>query len=214
MQGIYHQDTFVELADEQAGCGFAVLSRGLPEYEIVPGRNTIALTLFRAVGWLSKQFHLGRPTGLNGPSLPTPGAQCLREFSFEYAAMPHQNDWKNEELNQVAQAYAAPPLLQVIEGLVEPSRDLVLGTAFIAVSNPLIWVSAIKKAENADAVAIRVYNTGDTEQSATLTLGKPVQSVFKCDLLDNPEEAVAVQGNAFEIKLPSSRIQTYLIYFE
>ncbi|HMF32496.1 MAG TPA: glycoside hydrolase family 38 C-terminal domain-containing protein [Candidatus Lokiarchaeia archaeon] len=213
MQGIYHQDAFVDVSDDQDDCGLAILNRGMPEYEILPTRNTIALTLFRAVGWLSKQTHLGRPTGLNGPALATPGAQCLRDFAFEYAVFPHVNNWMNEELNRVAQSYVVPPLVHVMEGRLSTENTLAPGVSILSVSNPLIWVSAVKKAENADTFVIRVYNTGDSEQTATISLGMPVESVFFSDLLENPAEQVPLQGDSFEITLPSSKIQSYLVQF-
>ncbi|GAG69611.1 unnamed protein product, partial [marine sediment metagenome] len=48
----------------------------MPEYEIIPDNNTIALTLVRSVGWLSRG-DLEYKKGNAGPSFATPEAQCL-----------------------------------------------------------------------------------------------------------------------------------------
>ncbi|OCT15265.1 alpha-mannosidase [Paenibacillus pectinilyticus] len=72
-----HQQAFVNVYDEKAG--MTVANLGLPEYEIVrDGRNTIAVTLLRAVSELGDWGHF-----------PTPDAQCLGKQSFAYSVIPH-----------------------------------------------------------------------------------------------------------------------------
>lgn len=66
---------------------FAVLSKGLKEYEIVD-HKTIALTLFRSVGILGKDDLLirpGRASGINNKVVYTPAAQMQQTMEFEYA---------------------------------------------------------------------------------------------------------------------------------
>jgi hypothetical protein len=57
-----------------------VLGRGLPEYEAIPTRDglDLALTLLRCIGWLSRDDLATRPGGA-GPTIATPGAQCIGE---------------------------------------------------------------------------------------------------------------------------------------
>ena len=77
-----HQRTFVDVNDGKIG--LLVANRGLPEYEVIPGEEgvTVALTLLRCVGWLSRDdMHCRR--GHAGPGLPTPGAQCLGTHTFD-----------------------------------------------------------------------------------------------------------------------------------
>ena len=80
---IFPQRAFVELNDGTRG--LALLNQGLPEYEILPDQNTIALTLFRGVGWIARPDLLTR-IGDAGPLIAVPGAQCLRKMAFDYAA--------------------------------------------------------------------------------------------------------------------------------
>ena len=115
MQGIYHQDTFVDITDEERG--LAVLNHGNCEFEIITSPNelnqmghSIALTLFRSVAWLSQKGHLGRKSGLNGPNIQTPGAQLMNyRFDLEYAIVPHQGNWELGHIYQSAHAYNSPP---------------------------------------------------------------------------------------------------------
>ncbi|MCF6335128.1 MAG: hypothetical protein L3J12_05260, partial [Spirochaetales bacterium] len=85
---IFLNREFVDLNDGAEV--LAVLSKGLPEYQVVEKENIIALTLFRSVGWVAKDIN--SRIGDAGPMISTPGAQCLREMSFEYAVYPHEGD--------------------------------------------------------------------------------------------------------------------------
>src|SRR5690606_3256052 len=72
--------TFATVVGEELACTIA--NRGLAEVEAVPvgdGRETeLAVTILRAVGWLSRADLALRP-GPAGPVLPTPGAQVPGE---------------------------------------------------------------------------------------------------------------------------------------
>ncbi len=213
MQGIYHQDMFVDVSDDQNTYGLAVLNRGLPEYEILPKRNVIALTLFRAVGWLSKQTHLGRPTGLNGPALPTPGAQCLREFDFEYALCPHAGNWTNPEFCNIVQSYLAPPLLHQKDIFVTTPKTFDAGMSLLCVENPLLRISTIKKTESGDAVLIRIYNPSSVKQTGDVQFNFSVTSVSVGDLLEQSTENVKLVKNGFKVTLDPYKIRSFNLTF-
>ncbi|CAN7268617.1 alpha-mannosidase [Paenibacillus sp. LjRoot153] len=75
-----HQQAFVDLSE--AGAGLVVANVGLNEYEVLrDGRNTVAITLLRAVGELGDW-------GL----FPTPEAQCLGEHAVRMTVIPHYGD--------------------------------------------------------------------------------------------------------------------------
>jgi alpha-mannosidase/mannosylglycerate hydrolase len=88
----YPMHSLCAVQDESAG--MALLARGLPEFEAVPedGQLTLALTLVRAVGWLSRGDVRTRTAAL-GPTLAVPGAQCQRAIAAEYALIP---TWPND----------------------------------------------------------------------------------------------------------------------
>jgi len=82
---LMHQRAFIDLNTGEHG--FAVLNKGLPSVEAHPD-GTIMLTLLRAVGWLSRDDLSTRRIAA-GPLVPTPGAQCLGDYRYEYAMLPH-----------------------------------------------------------------------------------------------------------------------------
>jgi alpha-mannosidase len=88
----YPFQNFMGVFDEERG--LAISAKGLYEYEIKDDEEkTIALTLIRAIGWLSKELP-SRYT-IAGPIIETPSAQCLRKLYFEYAIIPFKGSYEN-----------------------------------------------------------------------------------------------------------------------
>jgi mannosylglycerate hydrolase len=136
-------------------CGrLALFTRGLPEYEALRQESgaTIALTLLRCVGWLSRG-DLANRSHHAGPALETPEAQCLGTRTFEYA-LGLRGDAPDAQLVRAAHDYrfdlaVGPP------GAVFPDVRLE-GDGFA--------LAALKAAEDDRGLIARVYNPG-TEQA-------------------------------------------------
>ncbi len=96
-----HQQAFVNVRNDSYG--LTIANQGLPEYEILrDGRNTIAVTLLRAVGELGDFGYF-----------PTPEGQCQGEYTFEYAFIPHGKSLGEiEDTYKVAYQYQVPMTTQ------------------------------------------------------------------------------------------------------
>ncbi len=158
-QGTKPSQGFVDISDGRAGLG--IMSRGLPEYEVVPGKeggSALALTLLRAVGWLSRG-DLAVRRGHAGPGYPTPDAQCLGTHTFEYAVLPHAGSWLEADLPTKAWAYKAPPILLALPSPQEERPGpLPPEGSFLRVTPSAVQVSAVKKAEATDELIVRIFN--------------------------------------------------------
>jgi alpha-mannosidase len=158
--GTYAQKAFVDVSDGERGLMLA--NRGLPEYEVLPGedsvlspskdRVTIALTLLRCVGSLAR-FDLSSRPGLAGPLVPTPGAQMLGRHAFDYALIPHEGGW--EDFWPEAHRFAVPMRARRVE---DSSGALPGEGALLALKGPAFVVSALKQAEDREGVVVRLYN--------------------------------------------------------
>src|SRR3989454_4224608 len=67
--------------------GVAIGVDGLREYAVLHDGRTIAITLLRAVGFLSRG-DLPERKGHAGPALATPSAQCIGERAYRYCVVP------------------------------------------------------------------------------------------------------------------------------
>ncbi len=156
-----HQRRFVAVSDGETG--LAVLSRGLPEYQAVPGAGGVelAITLLRCVGWLSRLDLASRPQGA-GPSLPAPGAQCPGRHTFELGLLPFSGAWDDSELIEQAQAFAAPARA-FAAGAAAPARSWLELT-------PPLELTALKRADDRDSLIVRVFNPSERGVRGTLRL--------------------------------------------
>ncbi|MBD3188267.1 hypothetical protein GF325_15640 [Candidatus Bathyarchaeota archaeon] len=227
-QGLYHTDGFVDLNDGTDG--LAVHVKGLPEFEILNHRNTIAITLFRSVGFLSRdgmpiaRGHQGRPSGLNGPFLPTPGAQCLRKMSFDLAIQPHEGNWNTAGLHAHCKRFQVPlrgvmddgkPFYHVLQQRRSEGMHPVLDApsdCFISIEPGTLVVSAIKKAERERGIIIRLYNPGGEPVHGTISLSIRVAAVSRVNLREEFLESIHdLEEGSFAVDFKPYQIQTYLV---
>jgi alpha-mannosidase len=207
------QKTFVDVNDTKGGVMIA--NRGLPEYEVIGGKNgaTIALTLLRCVGWLSRNDYPDRK-GHAGPPLETPDAQCPGKHIFEYSIIPHRGTWA--VAYQHAHAFASPlrarwnPLLRDNSGeYVERTREsLPASASFVDVEGRGLVVSALKRAEDGRGTVVRLYNPLDQKTTGRARLNERWR---RCDVVDMKEdrlEAANVRDGWARLSLRSNEIVT------
>lgn len=173
------QKTFVDIHDDKIG--LMVINRGLPEYEALQeedGKVTIALTLLRCVGWLSRDDFSCRK-GHAGPGLETPEAQCIGEYAFEYALVPHAGTWQNA----FGQAHAFNAPLRAVRtashtGTLPPEQSL------LTLEGNGLVLSAVKTAEAGDGLIVRFYNITDETVTAQLRLSVPAKAAMLVNLAE------------------------------
>jgi mannosylglycerate hydrolase len=184
------QKTFVDISD--GARGVMVANRGLPEYQAIPeddGTVTIALTLLRCVGWLSRDDLRSR-RGHAGPPMFTPGAQMPGRWRFEYSFIPHEGGWR--DAYHQAHWFARPLRTQRMDrgrGLLPAAGSL------LAVDPPDVALSTIKLAEDDNDVVVRVYNMAPEATEAEVRLNTEGARARRVDLNEErPEEPAAANG--------------------
>lgn len=90
-----------------AAGGLAVLLDHVSEYELVDDGHTLALTLLRSVGLLSRNDNAWREEPA-GPQLATPGAQCHGPRTVELGLYLYTGQWHESGLLDAAERYRHP----------------------------------------------------------------------------------------------------------
>jgi alpha-mannosidase len=179
-------------------------NRGLPEVEVIPDNEgvTLALTLLRCVGWLSRgDMHCRR--GHAGPGLPTPGAQGIGRHTFEYALVPHGGGWENAYPQ--AHAFNAP-----LRAVAVPASDgsLPSSLSFVGADPPDFVITAVKAAEDGGGLIVRGYNITQAAQEVTLRLDRPLRRARRVNLNEDPQEELVTDGDGVRFVARGKEIVT------
>ncbi len=173
-----------------------VAARGNSESEAVPepnGTTSLAVTLLRAVGWLSGSDLALRP-GPAGPGFATPGAQAAGPFHAELSLRLHAND----DAERVAEAhrFAWPAWAFALGADAGPGagaprlRD---GARLVEVDDPGIAVSALEPGAGG-ALRIRCYEANGRRRR--LRARVPGAAALRAvDLAGRPDDELALEGS-------------------
>lgn len=127
--------------DESAG--LVIATKGLYEYEVYrDGKNTMGITLLRAVGEMGDWFYF-----------PTPGGQMQGEYEYEYGLIPFSDDFDTALSNGYDFSY---PKLFAVQEARHDGKDGLVGVN--VETKGTLLLSAVKKAEKGDGVIVRMYN--------------------------------------------------------
>ena len=180
------------VACPEAG-GAAVFAQGLCEYEILDPESvpTIAVTLLRCVGDLSRDDLVTRPHGHAGPGLPTPGAQCRGAHEFTLAFEPLAQAAAATALYAGAAAVVCPPRMAVADATGDGNPTSAHMLEWSA-PNGAVVLSALKKSTAREAVTVRVFNPSGAAAQVPLALPQGVSSAAVVNLLDEPEHDIPI----------------------
>ena len=208
--GTYPQQEFSLVQD--GARGLAVLNRGLPEIAALRGDAGcagLALTLLRAVGWLSRDDFPSRGYQRVGPQLATPEAQCQGEQHFQYAVVPFAGDYIDARLKSLSQRYRTP--VAAIQGVAD---HRIKGRSFLRKESNRTCVSAIKKHESRDTLVIRLYNLMSEKADETLTFGRFVSAAWLIDLLEERFTELKTVADRIELAFRPHEIVTIEVAFQ
>lgn len=172
-----HQQAFVDVCDPARRQGLAIANKGLNEYEVLrDGRNTIAVTLLRAVAELG-----------DWGVFPTPEAQCLGEHTMELAIIPHEGDGAVD--GAYAEAYQFQVPWTVAQTGMHEGRLASVGAAYAWEGEGLAF-SSLKVGENDGSAMLRWYNLRPQASQLRLRLAEPYAPAYKSDVLERGSDSV------------------------
>jgi alpha-mannosidase len=176
--------------------GLTVAAPGLAEGEVLPD-GTIAVTLLRATGWLSRMDLESRPQPA-GPSIPTPGAQCPGALEARLSLLPGLAP-------RVARA-AELGLRTVVAG---EAPLCAAGAPLLEIHPPELLLSALKPTSSGAGSLLRVLNPTDREIEARVRLAFPVSSARGVRLDETPTgEGVRLDGPTLRFAVPPRALRS------
>ncbi|MDY7028986.1 MAG: glycoside hydrolase family 38 C-terminal domain-containing protein, partial [Spirochaetota bacterium] len=205
----FPQLSFVDLNNSKSGV--ALFNRGLTEYEIIGEENTIALTLFRSIGWLARTDLQSRH-GDAGPLIRTPEAQCLREMEFRYALYIHEGSVPDGAVLKYSELYNVPPV--VIQTGRHSGTLPRTGSFFtLTSSKDVLRLSALKRSEDGCAVILRCTNLSEAKAEGTIRSVLPIEEAWSADLGENQTRQLEIyEGGACTFTVGPKEICTLKLH--
>jgi alpha-mannosidase len=138
---------------------------------------------------------------LRAPTHPDPTADQGRH-RFKYALMPHPGTFREAGVIQAAGDLNAP--LRMVRTNLPAGRS----RSLIDVDTPQVIVEAIKRAEDSDAVIVRLYEASGRKCRARIRTTLPASRAFLCDLLERDRMEVVIDDGLIELELTPFKVLT------
>lgn len=201
---IYPMLNYVKMDTKQ---GLTLLTNSIREYEVTDlNKDTIAITIFRSIGFLGKEDLLRRPGRPSGIKLETPDSQMIGRNKYEFA-ITRNSDYTSRE----AKEYLTP----IITYNKMPFDAIKLNPISFNTpyeyslwdeKNKKVTLSAFKKAEYKDGFVIRCFN--GTCKNIHVNLNLNQKSLMKTNLNEDIIEEI---NNTNNILIEYNEVQTYYI---
>ncbi len=146
---------------------------------------------------------------LRAPTHPDPDAD-QGEHTFTYALYPHGENWR-EEVIAWAGRLNHPLLVHYSEG---GGTWLPVTFGVVRSETPCAVVETVKRAEDEEALIVRVYEAHGERCTARLTFGAPIVRAEEVNLLEEPQGAVETVGAALRCALTPYQVRTFRIWLQ
>ncbi|MCS6835286.1 MAG: glycosyl hydrolase-related protein [Anaerolineae bacterium] len=147
--------------------------------------------------------HTMRLTLLKGSIAPDPTAD-IGIHHFTYALLPHDGGWREGGVAEAARQLNTPPLVRRC-GLAAGART------FITCEAPNVSLEAVKRSEDGTALVVRLVERYNRRTQATLTFDRTLAAAYACDLMENREKPLTVDGSTLRLELQPREIVTIAI---
>ncbi len=149
--------------------------------------NTLRLTLLRSATWPDEVADKGRQ-------------------QFRYALYPHAGTWKQAQT--VRRGYELNDPLKA-EQVFPHTGSLPAEHSFVSIENPNVTLTAIKKAEDSDALIFRMYEWAGEATQVKLHIPPGATSATETNLMEKPEgDALNLTGDTITVPIKPYEILT------
>ncbi len=138
---------------------------------------------------------------LRSPQVPDPEAD-IGSHAFAYAVMPHAGGWR--EAGVVAEAARFETPIRWAAGTAQP-RSL------FSLDDPNLVLDTVKRAEDSDALVLRLYEAHGARGEARLRVGLPFTDALSCNLLEDTGDPLVVEDGAIIVPYRPHQIISLLV---
>lgn len=150
-----------------------------------------------------------RLTLLRSPNWPCPNSD-RGNHEFTYRLVPHQGDWREANIVQLAQELNNPIVLQ-------PSPIQSKQSSYLQISEPNIIISAFKRSQDQSGWIMRFYESHGKTTETGINISPhllQIENIWECDLMENKNTLLSLSEdnlNSLRITFQPYEIKTFLI---
>ena len=154
-----------------------------------------------------------RQTLLKGAIYPDPEAD-LGHHEFTYSLLPHGGNWFEGKVNRVAYELNYPLLAVIKNDATNTSAKLPSAFSLIQVEPANIVIETVKKAEDSEALVVRLYECANRRGKFQIKLGFKATRAAETNLLEEEiaESSLADNGSTLEGYITPYQIKTFAFY--
>ena len=146
---------------------------------------------------------------LRSPEWPDPHADEGRH-EFTYSFYPHGGNWRDALTVRRGYELNYPMLARQIE---KHDGDLKDEFSFLGIQADNVVLTAMKKAEDGDAVILRYYEWAGKEGDVKLQLPSGAQVASETDLMERPTTELSIKNDSVTVHTKPYEIKTVLARF-
>ena len=144
-----------------------------------------------------------RITLLRAPIDPDPTAD-KGTHEFCYSLYPHKGNFiEGETVNAGFELNV--PLLAI------PGRRMITEGSYAQISHKNVIIDTIKCAEDGEGIILRVYESEGIRGNTTITLSSSPTRVYECNLMEEKEREIEIDGASFSFNIKPFEIKTFRI---
>jgi alpha-mannosidase len=180
---------WVSYSDRDGSVGFSLLNNGKYGYDTKGSVMRMSL--------------------LRSPKEPDPEADMGRHV-IEYAIVPHPGDWREAQMPRRGYEFNNPVIT-----MIEPNHGGTLPAekSFFGSEPAGVILSSVKRAEDSDAVVLRVYESTGRDSRARIRLPAKPKSVVETNLMEEHPKRVRFRGNMIELPIGHYELKTLKVIF-
>jgi len=198
---------------QQEQHGLALFTEGLREVEIIGETQSVfALTLLRGVGLLGKEDLLLRPGRPSGIKMPVPDSQVRGELRARFSLMPFRGSALDAGVAQQARSWLTPVLCynKIPWDAMKLNRtalDVPQRYSLFTMPATGCQLSVLKKAEDSEALILRLFNPSDSEPcESRVMFNRPASRCQDVGMDEQPTgQGSDILGKAVSFKPGQSR---------
>ncbi len=137
---------------------------------------------------------------LRSPTHPDPAAD-RGEHEFRYALLPHSGSFQQADVIGEASRFNQP-LLLCGTGASPIERS------YFSLSSSSVIIDTVKKAEDSDALILRLYEAHGSRGCVRVSSMLPVRSVVRCNLLEEEDAPLEWENGGVQLEVTPFRILT------